>query len=128
MTRCLPTMCKAVSSTSTIKKKIEPQDKKGLLIFGNLLKSLEKLISCHPRKQADLNTYLCNSQNEGTTPGLPGWGMKIHAKSQERKQNYPTRDSYLHKFHKEGMSSPQGGRGPPPDFHLALLPCIKLMF
>lgn len=100
MARRLPTMCKAVSSTSNEKKKkksatFEPQDEKGLLVFGILLKSLEKQISSHPRKQADLNTYLYNSRNKGTPPSQPGLGMKIQAKSQERKQDSPTKETAI---------------------------------
>lgn len=74
---------------------LDPQDEKGLLVFGILLKSLEKQISSHPRKQADLNTYLYNSQNKGTTPSLPGLGMKSHAKSRERKQDSPTKETAI---------------------------------
>lgn len=82
----------------------EPQDEKGLLVFGILLKSLEKQISSHPRKQADLNTYLYNSQNKGTTPRQPGWGWKPMPSLRRGSRTLPPKRQLL-------PQTPQGRHG-----------------
>lgn len=42
-------------------------------------------------KQSHIPTNSCPGQPKQVQTSLPGWGMKIHAKSQERKEGYLTK-------------------------------------